>query len=104
MQSTYLSSTIVSDNNRNDHLAKPLGGLLQHKLTNFASTSPSTFFSYTRCVSRRSITASSPSSINLFFTLSIVRIPTFNTLLICSFVTFSEYFPSSQFKRMYAVL
>ena len=43
--------------------------------------------------------ASRPSSINFFLTLSIVRIPTLSTLLICSFVTFSEYLPSSQFKQ-----
>src|SRR3990172_4874725 len=100
MLSTYFSSTILSANRRNDHLAKPFGGSLQQSVTNFASTSPSAFFSYSLVVGRRSKHASNPSSINFFFTRSIVLMPTLSTLLICLLTTLSEYLPSSQFKRM----
>ena len=37
MLSIYFSSTILSANNLNDHLANPGGGSLQQSLTNFAS-------------------------------------------------------------------
>ncbi len=43
--STYSNSTTLSANIRNVHLAKPLGGSLQHNCTILASKSPSTFFS-----------------------------------------------------------
>src|SRR5680860_1285215 len=39
---------------------------------------------------RRPSTAPKPSSTNFFFTRSMVRMPTFRTLLICSLVTLSE--------------
>src|SRR3990172_2135650 len=100
MLSTYFNSTILSANRRNDHFAYPLGGSLQQRVINLASTSPCIFFSYTRLVGRLSNTASNPSSTNRFLTRSIVRIPTFNTLLICSLVTLFENLPSSQFKRI----
>src|SRR5450759_5932409 len=104
MLATEFNSTILAASNLNDHFANPFGGSLQQRVINFASTSPSVFDSYIREVSRLSRLASKPSSMNFFLTLSTVRIPTLSTLLICSLVTFSEYLPSSQFKRMYACL
>src|SRR5690554_320378 len=62
------------------------------------------FFLYNRVEGLPFNAISNPSSTKAFFIRSIVRIPIFRTLLICSFVCLSsEYSPVSQFNKTSAL-
>jgi len=101
MFSTYSNSIIRSANSLKDHLPNPFGGSLQAIEINRASVFPSIFLRYILLVGATPRAASRPSSTNLCFILSMVRIPIFSTLHTSSLVCgFSANLPWSALSRM----